>query len=153
VRSSRLPSPTAVVAGLALFFALGGSAFALGQATAVKYQPRCAAGAIRGIVVVAGDELRGMGSIPSSFSGSPSLFNRRWNCSGGAITVRRVETGVFDVRFAGNSANVGVASSALDGAVSVTRNGDGSFRVTVYSPAADQNIDMKVDKPFHLVIV
>ena len=67
--------------------------------------------------------------------------------------MRRVETGVFDVRFGGNSANVGVAGSALDGAVSVTRNPDRSFRVTVYSPQADQNIDIKVDKPFQIVIV
>jgi hypothetical protein len=46
-----------------------------------------------------------------------------------------------------------VASSARDGAVSVTRTCDGSFRVTVYSPQADQNIGIKMDKPFHLVVV
>jgi hypothetical protein len=152
MRMPRLPSPAAVIALLALFFALGGSAFALGQATA-KYQLRCQPGAVRGVAVVKGDDVRGMGAVPSSFSANAKLFARRFNCSGGAVTVRRVETGVFDVRFGGNAANVGVASSALDGAVSVTRNPDGSFRVTVYSPQADQNIDIKVDKPFHLVIV
>jgi hypothetical protein len=152
MRKSRFPSPTTLIALLALFFALGGSAFAVGQATA-KYQLRCQPGAVRGVAVVVGNELRGMGNIPSSFTGSAALFARRFNCSGGAVTVRRVETGVFDVRFGGNSANVGVASSALDGATSVTRNSDGSFRVTVYSPQADQNIDIKVDKPFQLVIV
>jgi hypothetical protein len=152
MRASRLPSPSTVIALLALFFAFGGSAFAVGQATA-KYQLRCSAGAVRGVAVVTGDRQRGMAAIPASFTGARALFARRFNCSGGAITVRRSETGVYDVRFAGNAANVGVASSALDGAVSVTRNPDGSFRVTVYSPQADQNIDIKVDKPFHLVIV
>jgi hypothetical protein len=53
----------------------------------------------------------------------------------------------------GKAANVGVASSARDGAVSVTRTCDGSFRVTVYSPQADQNFGIKMDKPFHLVVV
>jgi hypothetical protein len=152
MRRSRLPSPTTLIALTALFFALGGSAFAVGKAT-TKYQLRCQPGAVRGVAVVTGNQLRGMAAIPSTYSGSAQLFARRFNCAGGAITVRRVETGVFDVRFGGNRANVGVASSALDGAVSVTRTPDGAFRVTVYSPEADQNIDMKVDKPFHLVIV
>lgn len=154
MRVSRLPSPTTVIALVALFFALGGSAFAVGQATLAS-QPRCAPGAVRGVAVLIGDELKGMANIPSSFTANAKLFARRFNCSGGAITVRRIETGVFDVRFGGNSANVGVASSALDGAVSVTRTSDGTnaFRVTVYSPQADQNIDIKVDKPFQIVIV
>lgn len=152
MRRFRLPSPTMLVALLALFFALGGSAFAVGKATA-RYQLRCQPGAIRGVAVVVGNDLKGMAGISASFTGSATLFNRRFNCSGGGVSVRRVETGVFDVRFAGNSANVGVASSAVDGATSVTRNSDGSFRVTVYSPEADQNIDIKVDKPFQLVVV
>jgi hypothetical protein len=152
MRRFRLPTPATAIALVALFFALGGSAFAVGKATA-KYQLRCQPGAVRGVAVVTGNPQRGMSSVPATFSGNPALFARRFNCAGGAVTVRRVETGVFDVRFRGNAANVGVGSSALDGAVSVTRNPDGSFRVTVYSPQADQNIDMKVDKPFHLVIV
>ena len=152
MRVPRFPSPMTVVAALALFFALGGSAFAVGQATA-RYQLRCQPGAVRGVAVVTGDELHGMGNIPSTFTGNARLFARRFNCTGGGVTVRRVDPGVFDVRFAGNSATVGVASSTLDGAVSVTRNTDGSFRVTVYSPEADQNIDIKVDKPFQIVAV
>jgi hypothetical protein len=153
MRMLRLPSPATVIALLALFFALGGSAFALGQATAARYQLRCQAGAVRGVVVVKGDDLKGMANIPSTFTGNARLFARRFNCSGGAITVRRAEFGVYDVKFGGNSANVGVASSAVDGAVSVTRNTDGSFRVVVYSPQADNNRDIQVDKPFQLVIV
>jgi hypothetical protein len=149
MRMLRLPSPATVIALVALFFALGGSAFALGQATAAKYQLRCQAGAVRGIAVVRGDSPQ----FPSNFSGSASLFARRFNCSGGAITVRRAETGVFDVRFGGNSANAGIASSATSGAVSVTRNPDGSFRVVVYDPQADNNRDIQVDRPFQLVII
>ncbi len=152
MRVPRLPSPTTVIALLALFLACGGSAFAVGQVTA-RYQLRCQPGAVRGIAVVIGDELHRMESIPPTFTGNSKLFARRFNCTGGGISVRRVDPGVFDVRFAGNSATVAVANSAVDGAVSVTRNNDGSFRVTVYSPEADQNIDIKVDKPFQIVAV
>lgn len=152
MRLSRLPSPATAIALIALFFALGGSAFAVGQATMANQQ-RCAAGAVRGVAVVVGDQLAGMGNLPSSFVSTPSLFARRFNCNGKPVQVRRVSTGVFDVRFVGNSANVAVGNSAFDGAVSVTRNQDGSFRVTVYSTSADQNIAIHVDRPFQLVAV
>ena len=152
MRVLRLPSPTTVIALVALFFALGGSAFAVGQRVAANQQ-RCAAGAVRGVAVVIGEPLKGLGNMSSSFVSTPSLFARRFNCTGKGVEVRRVSTGTFDVRFVGNAANVAVGNSAVDGAVSVTRNQDGSFRVTVYSTQADQNLAKHIDNPFQLVAV
>ena len=46
-------TPSTVIAALALFFALGGSAVAVRDA--VRPQARCAPGAVRGYIVVNGD--------------------------------------------------------------------------------------------------
>ena len=77
------PSPTTVLAGAALFFALGGTAVAVSDA--VRPQARCTTGAVRGIAGVTGDPTKGIGNLPGSFTGDKGLFSRRFNCSGGAI--------------------------------------------------------------------
>src|SRR5439155_391898 len=68
----RHPSPVLVVALLALFFALGGSAFAISQK--VKPQARCQAGAVRGIAIVTGQPNRGIGNVPDQFTTDKSFF-------------------------------------------------------------------------------
>jgi hypothetical protein len=122
-------SPATVLSGLALFFALGGSALAVSHA--VKPQPRCATGAVRGIAAVKGDP--GPANIPDVYSSAKALFSRTFNCAGGAVQVRRVAVGVYDVRFAGNGAESAVvsATSALS---SVQPMPDGAFRVTLHVP-------------------
>ena len=54
--------PATVLSCLALFFALGGSALAVSHA--VKPQPRCANGAVRGIAAVTGESGKGMANLP-----------------------------------------------------------------------------------------
>jgi len=76
MRSHR-PSPSLVVAGIALLFALGGSAFAIGQKTAP--QPRCQAGAVRAIAVVTGVPGRGIENLPGDFTSNAQAFGRRFN--------------------------------------------------------------------------
>jgi hypothetical protein len=84
----RRPSPAAAIALLALFFALGGSAFAIGQK--VKPQPRCQAGAVRGIAIVTGRPNAGISNVPDQFTTDRSYFGFSWNCTGGAVAIRRV---------------------------------------------------------------
>jgi len=62
----RRPSPAMVVGLGALFFAIGGSAFAIGQKAAP--QARCAAGAVRGLAVVVGDPRVGLANAPTEYS-------------------------------------------------------------------------------------
>lgn len=126
-------SPALVVSLLALFFALGGSAFAL--STKASPQPRCATGAVRGIAEVTGQTGKGAANLPDSFTSNASYFGRHFNCSGGAIQVKRLTTGVFYVKFAGNGATSAVAS-AMGGdpaAATVARQSDGSFLVNIGS--------------------
>jgi hypothetical protein len=79
---------TALVAA-ALFVALGGTAFAVADAT----QPRCKNGAVRGIAAVTAGA-----TISGEWSGRKALFARTFNCTGGATQVRRLDTGVYEVR-------------------------------------------------------
>jgi hypothetical protein len=128
------PSPALVIALMALFFALGGTAFAVG-AKELTSQPRCATGAIRGVAVVTGGSVQGVGNMSSSWSSDPGLFGYRWSCGGGKIEVRKSSSlpGV-DVRFDGNPASVAIVSSDELGQAyggSVGRASDGSFHVTM----------------------
>src|SRR5690348_16534718 len=74
------PSPALIVSLLALFFALGGTAFAVGSKALVA-QPRCAPGAIRGIAVVNGESVQGVGNMSDKYSTDGGLFGYRWSCT------------------------------------------------------------------------
>jgi len=151
------PSPTTVLSGAALFFALGGSALAVGNGVleTTAAQPSCANGAVRGVAAVVGDAKKGIANLPDSFTASPGLFNRRFNCTGRAIEVRRVNTGVFEVRFVGNAAPNAVANAISDdvGSVSVGTVSPGVFRVWLRSPNANANVFSPVDAGFMVVAV
>jgi hypothetical protein len=139
------PSPALVVAALALFVALGGSAFAVSQAA----QPRCATGSVRGIAAVTGIPSAGMGNIPGQFSSNPAFFSRRFNCVGGATQVRRVNTGTYEVRFPGNRAQTAMASAAVGFYTSVAAVPGGAFQVAIYSAGHNDLYDV----PFTIVAV
>jgi hypothetical protein len=128
----RRPSPALVVSLVALFFALGGSAYALGSKIAP--QPRCAQGAVRGIAVVGGTNFD-LSTLPTSFDSHPEAFSYRWSCTGGQILISR-PSGVQGVaiRFVGNPATNAIVSSAANGTPyggSVSRSSDGSFHVVM----------------------
>lgn len=131
----RKPSPALIVALVALFFALGGSAFAIGSKE-LSSQPRCATGAVRGIALVTGAKTDISALSSANYTSEPSLFTYRWSCTGKGILVRkdaRAEGGV-DVKFVGNPSTVAVVSSAANGIAnggSVSRQPDGSFLVVM----------------------
>jgi hypothetical protein len=151
-RTRHLPiSPATVIALIALFFALGGSAFAVGQRVerAAVAQQRCANGAVRGIAWVTGDPSAGAANIPDQFSSNKKLFGRVFNCSGRAVQVRRVAPGTFEVRFVGNAAASAVASAANDSYADAEPVAGGAFRVTVHPAGRDD----KADSGFTIVVV
>ncbi len=139
-------SPSTVLAGAALFFALGGSAIAVNEA--VRPQARCLPGAVRSYVAVNGDPAKGMANFPDQFTSAKPLIGARFNCSGGAPQARRVNAGVFEVRFPGSASQVAMASS---GAAETTIGyvGNGVFRVSLWVPGRQD----AVDTPFSVVAV
>ena len=140
------PSPATVLASLALFFALGGSALAVSHA--IKPQARCANGAVRGIASVTGESNKGMANIPDQFSSAKALFSRTFNCAGGPVQVRRIALGVYEVHFVGNAAQSAVVSAS--GAESWLQPMPGDvFRVGLHVPGRDDSMEA----PFVVVAV
>jgi hypothetical protein len=126
-------APGTVIALVALFFALGGSAFAVGERIQAPSaaQQRCTNGAVRAIATVTGNPSQGIANIPDQFTSSPTLFARKFNCTGKAVQVRRTEIGVYEVRFVGNTAPSVVATGLGLFSASVETLGPGTFRVRV----------------------
>ena len=142
--------PGTAIAVLALFFALGGSALAVGERVqgASATQRRCSEGAVRGVAMVTGSSA-GVGSVPSAFTTAKALFARRFNCSGKPIQVRRTSIGVFEVRFVGNAAGTGLANGFGDAYAVVDLLPGGVFRVSVHPAGRDD----PADQPFVIVVV
>ena len=141
------PSPSISIALLALFFALGGSAFAVGEKLTVGQQ-RCANGAVRGVATVVGDS-SGLANMPSAFTSRKTVFSRTFNCTGHGVQVRRVSIGVYEVRFVGNSAPTALATAIAGGEASAELASPSVFRVHVYpSGRADPE-----DRGFSIVAV
>jgi hypothetical protein len=145
-------SPALVVAGVALLFTLGGSAFAIGQKVAAPQQ-RCQNGAVRAIAVVTGVPLKGIENLPDAYTANPQAFGRRFNCTGKGVQVKRAQSmnGVWDVRFPGISGASCLASSMDHQAstISCIPQPDGGYRVTLRAVTAENNVNV----PFLVVIV
>jgi hypothetical protein len=144
-------TPGTALGLIALFFALGGSAFAVGeriQGPSVAQQ-RCTNGAVRGVAVVTGVPSQGIANVPDQFTSAGNLFGRKFNCTGKAVQVRRVQTGVFEVRFVGISGASAVGSATGDAYATVEPAAGGAFKVTMHPAGRDD----KVDLPFTIVVV
>ena len=157
-RSLRLHlSPSFAVAMLALFFALGGSAFAVREAAPKpKPAPRCPVGSARAIAFVTGDLRVGIANLPNDWSANPTFFGYRYSCSGGPVEIRKspLTYGGFDVRFPGNPGRYAVATVAADAtlAVSVTPKPDGSFHVTEAGDAPSESFPFRPTGSFVIVV-
>jgi hypothetical protein len=144
-------TPGTAIALVALFFALGGSAFAVGeriQSPSVAQQ-RCTNGAVRGVATVTGDPSKGIANIPDQFTSANVVFSRKFNCTGRAVQVRRTEIGVYEIRFLGNAAPSAIGSGV--GAFTATTEslGGGTFRVRVQ----DVGRASSADGPFTVTLV
>ena len=144
-------TPSTVIALIALFFALGGSAYAVGERiqNPSVAQPRCANGAVRGIAAVTGIPSQGMANFPDSFTAAGNLFGRKFNCTGRAVQARRVQAGTFEVRFVGISGASAVASATGDAFASVQAGPNSTFSVVVHPAGRDDRSDL----PFTIVVV
>ncbi|MCS7006504.1 MAG: hypothetical protein RMM28_07345 [Thermoleophilia bacterium] len=143
-------TPATGLALVALFFALGGSAFAVGERVEATLAPqqRCATGAVRAIAVVTGNPREGIANIPGTFTSAPNLFARRFNCTGRGVQVRRVGLGVYEVRFPGIASPSAVADSASP-QMSVESLPDGVIRVSMHA----LGVRDAEDRPFTVVVV
>jgi hypothetical protein len=133
MRKLRRPSPALALSLLALFFALGGTAFAIGAK--VVPQPRCATGAVRGIAIVGGTNTD-LSSLPTTLASHPDAVPYSWSCTGGQVMISKLSGAQgIAVKFVGNPATVAIVSSAASNGGpyggSVSRASDGSFHVVM----------------------
>ena len=144
-------TPGTAIALMALFFALVGSALAVGEhvSSPSVAQQRCTNGAVRGIAVVTGIPSQGIANMPGTFTGAGRYFGRKFNCTGRAVQARRAETGVFEVRFVGISGASALVSSTGDAVASVQELPGGVFRVISHPAGRDD----KVEVAFTIVVV
>jgi hypothetical protein len=152
--NSRLrPSPALVIAGIALLFALGGSAFAIGQKTAP--QKRCQNGAVLGIAVVTGIPLHGIENLPGNYTSNRQAFGRRFNCTGKGVQVKHGPSGEYDVRFPGISGVSCLASSLAPaaGSIACQPQPDGSYRVFLRGVGTIDNVLPPQDVTFLVVLI
>jgi hypothetical protein len=147
-------SPALVVAGVALLFALGGSAFAIGQKAAAPQQ-RCKNGTVRALAVVTGVPRQGIENLPDTYTANPAAFGRRFNCTGRAVQVRRAGSGQWDVRALGISGASCLASSLSPdaGSISCQPLPDGGYRVSLRGVGTQDNVLPPMNVPFLVVIV
>jgi hypothetical protein len=143
-------TPGTVIALVALFFALGGTAFAVGERVqgATVAQQRCANGAVRGVAHVTGGP-SGVANIPGQFTGTGALFGRKFNCTGRAVQVRRIGIGNYEVRFVGNGAPNAVGGGVAGSQVIADWIAPGTFRVATF-PAGRASLE---DLNFIIVLV
>ena len=139
-------TPSTVIAVAALFFALGGSAVAVTEA--VRPQARCQPGAVRGFIAVNGDPAKGIANIGDAFTSARPMVGVRFNCAGGAPQARRVNVGIYEVRFPRNAGQV-AAASAGSAETTITAVGNSTFRVNLWAPGHEDLIDA----PFSVLVV
>jgi hypothetical protein len=137
VSTSTRPAPALVISAVALFFAVGGSAFAVGQRIGVA-QPRCANGAVKGFATVTGDPVKGIQNMADGYSSDRRLFNGQFDCSGASVQVRRIGD-AFQIKFNGVVARTALVSGvgANPQPMTVTPLPDGSYRITPVHAAND----------------
>jgi hypothetical protein len=95
----------ATIATSATTAATATNALELGGHSASSYLTTgCETGAVEGYATVEGRAA----SFPSTFTSAAPFVSRTFNCSGGAVQVRRLGTGIYDIEFLGNPGTVAV---------------------------------------------
>jgi hypothetical protein len=144
-------SPALCISVVALFFALGGTSFALTSKTVP--QPRCATGAVRAIAQI--NTSFDLSSLTNNLQADSAAFSDTWSCTGGPVYIRKSANGI-DVQFVGNPAAVATVSG-IDGgwpfAGSVSRASGGWFHVTMGGSNADAQGPWQIQNFAPFVIV
>lgn len=119
---------TLVIAVTGLFFALGGSALAVGKARKPLYP--CNKGTVKAYASVNLENFAG--AFPQQFSSAANLFATRYSCNGKAAQVRAAGPGRYEIRFPGLSSRMVVVSSlAPEGGYASWDFGPGAYEVRV----------------------
>ena len=95
-----------------------------------------------------GDPTKGIANIGDTYTSARPAVGVRFNCAGAAPQARRVNVGVYEVRFPGNAGQV-AAASAGGAETTIAALGNGTFRIGLWVPGRQD----AVDTPFTVIVV
>ena len=115
---------------------------------------RCPAGSALAFVAIRPDPQFLVGTIPSGFTSDAGYFSRRYNCRGLSALVRRIDLGIYDVRFPGLDPRAVIATATSDEGVTASALplGDGIVRVALRGPLVGGDVMARRDVPFSVVV-
>jgi len=116
--------------------------------------PGCNTGEARAFVAIESDPPFLVGIIPNRFTGERRYFSVRYNCRGGSAQVRRVDEGLYDVRFPGLRPRAVVVSAISDEGTTASALplGNDTVRVTLRGPLDGSEIASRRDVAFSIVV-
>lgn len=121
--------------------------------TAAPRGPRCTFGRALAFAAIRRDPPYLVGDIPNHFTSDSRYFSRRYDCRGESVEVRRVDLGVYDVRFTGvTSSVVQVTALSDEGVTASAFPRDGFIRVALRGPISGNNVATRRDVAFSLVV-
>lgn len=137
---------------LALLVAVSLLVLGVADAGAAKNQAPCVYGRVQAFASIRANPPYLVGTIPSSFTNKRSYFSRRYNCKKKGVLVRRVDLGVYDVKFPGLKYRTAVVSAISQEGVSssVQAFGDYTYRITLRGPLSENNALIRRDVPFSI---
>ena len=115
---------------------------------------RCGPGTAQGFAALRDNPDYLVGTIPSRYTRDPTYFDVRYNCLGKGVLVRRVSTGVYDVKFNDLRARGVVATILAEegGSASAWHVTDGEFRIIIRGPLVESNVILRRDVAFTIVV-
>ncbi len=115
--------------------------------------PRCQFGRAQGFISVRNNPEFLVGTVPNRFSSSSRYFSRRYNCKGNLPLIRRVDLGLYDVRFPGLARRTAFATAISQEGVSVSVQPMGDvYRVALRGPLAVNEVLSRRDVAFSIVL-
>lgn len=114
----------------------------------------CHTGNAQGFVAIREDPAELVGTLPSRFTSDPRFFSTRYNCMGRSVQARRVDQGIYDVRFPGVNVRMAIADAISQEGVSTSVQPltDGIVRVSLRGPLFGNDVASRRDVAFGVVV-
>lgn len=116
--------------------------------------PPCIFGRVQGFITVRSDPEYLVGTIPNKLTTSSKFFTRRYNCKGYPPSIKRVDLGVYDVRFPRLNGRTAFVSAISQEGVSASVQGfsGGIYRVALRGPLVRNDALVRRDVAFSLAL-
>jgi hypothetical protein len=113
----------------------------------------CQTGAARAWVRIQDDPAYLVGTVPGRFTNDQHYFASRYNCRRSSAQIRRLDLGVYEIRFPGIKIHAVTATSVSDeGVVTSAHVFEDTIRVSLRGPLVGNDVLVRRDVPFSIVV-